>query len=91
MNRSIWKFPILVADEFIIDMPSGARLLDVQVQGEDPMLWAVVDPKAPVVPREFYLRGTGHDAAGLDAKPYVGTFRLRGGRLVFHLFDGGES
>jgi hypothetical protein len=91
MNRSIWKFPILVADEFIIDMPSGARLLDVQVQAEEPMLWAVVDPKAPVVQRKFSLRGTGHDASDLSAMPHVGTFQLRGGGLVFHLFDGGES
>lgn len=86
----IWKFTIPIADEFTIDMPQGAKLLDVQAQGgEQPVLWALVEPDETIQPRCFALRGTGHDATGLDEAEYVGTFQLNRGALVFHLFDRG--
>jgi hypothetical protein len=72
-------------------MPAGARLLDVQTQLAEPCLWALVDDSAPKVSRRFAVRGTGHDAVGLDSSTYVGTFQLVSGRIVFHLFDRGES
>lgn len=87
---TIWKFPIPVADDFEAEMPKGARILTVQTQAGEPVVWAIVSPDAPKVSRWFHVRGTGHPAAGVEAMPYVGTFQLRGGALVFHLFDGGE-
>lgn len=87
MRKSIWKFEVPVADAFTIDMPIGARLLAVQVQHDRPQLWAIVDPLAPTAPRAFAMRGTGHDASAVADCKHVGTFQLRGGALVFHLFD----
>jgi hypothetical protein len=86
----VWKFPIPIADEFSLDMPAGARLLTVAVQGRVPCLWALVDPEATRVPREFRLVGTGHridSPAWLVARlEYAGTFQMADGALVFHLF-----
>lgn len=83
---TIHKFEIPVADEFSIEMPSGARVLSAQTQRETPHIWALVDNENVKELRRFHLRGTGHDCTGLEHTVYVGTFQLRGGSLVFHLF-----
>jgi hypothetical protein len=88
--NTIHKYEVRIDDEFAIDMPKGARLLSVQTQGGIPFLWALVDTDAKQTLRTFALRGTGHPAGGLDFEPFVGTFQLNNGALVFHLFDLGE-
>ena len=91
MSRTIWKFPLgEVNDLLTLSVPKGAELLTMQVQNGEPCIWALVDPSAPKVTRAFAVRGTGHDASGLEASKHVGSFQLLGGRLVFHVFDLGE-
>ena len=71
-------------------MPAGAKLLCVQVQQAIPCLWAMVDPGAIQVQRIIRMWGTGH-CHEMSPGEYVGTFRVVGGNLVFHVFDGGEA
>lgn len=83
--QTIWKYPVVLDDEFELRMPAGARLLTVQVQQGKPVLWALVNPDVPQKTRRFRLYGTGQplpDAPG----EYVGSFQVHGGALVFHLF-----
>lgn len=87
--QTIWKFPLLVTDAQEIDMPEGARLLAVQVQGDAPCVWARVEPQNPTVRRRLYIAGTGHPLYS-DLHEYVATFQLPRHGLVFHVFDGGE-
>ncbi len=82
---TIWKFPVPVADSFAVNMPVGARLLSVQVQHGEPVMWALVDPAASMELRRFHVYGTGHPV-GSEAGEFVGTFQIHGGSLVFHLF-----
>lgn len=93
--KTIWKWPINPLAGLALEMPRGAKLLHVDVQGSgllaQPHVWALVDTEAPKVTRVIVLRGTGHDAVGCDAMPYIGTFLLGKGELVFHAFDGGET
>ena len=89
MNGTIWKYPIEVTDDQAVDMPAGAQVLSVQVQGGAPCVWATVDPDAPVRPRRLRTFGTGHPDCDFSGV-FVGTYQLRGGSLVFHLFDCGE-
>jgi hypothetical protein len=87
--KTIHKYPIKIEDHFTVMMPWHAQILCVQVQRDEPFIWALVDTRNSLVTRHFLLRGTGHDASEVainDAK-YVGTFQLHGGDLVFHLFD----
>ena len=86
--NTIWKFPFQVTDDFEIEMPVGAQFLHVDVQNDySPCLWAIVDPKAPKEVRKFHLSGTGHPLnKKLTKANHVGSFFLRGGQLVFHLF-----
>jgi hypothetical protein len=70
-------------------MPKGARILDVQEQHGQPVIWAEVDTDAETEERLFEVFGTGHEMRnGMCAeREYVGTFQLHGGSLVFHLYD----
>ena len=89
---TLYKYPIPVEDEFALDLPIGAQILCVQAQREEPQIWAIVDPEQLKQSRRFALLGTGHpiDAALADlgkTSQYRGTFQLREGTLVFHLFE----
>lgn len=84
--KTIYKYPVPVADSFSIFLPKGAEILTVQTQGEGAYVWAIVEPGGGVRKRDFCLRGTGHPLG--DVGRYIGTFQLRGGSIVFHLFEG---
>ena len=82
---SIWKWTL--GPERRIDMPKGARLLDVQEQHGQPQLWALVNPEEKELEaRSFRAYGTGHPIKGAPGQ-YVGTFQLDHGGLVFHVFE----
>lgn len=97
--KKVWKFPLQITDEQRIAMPRGAQLLTVQVQGQQPCLWAVVDVDAPSEDRLIIIHGTGHTISGA-ADRYIGTFQIsypaeitsKGvnppSTLVFHVFAG---
>ena len=90
MMLAVWKYPLPFPtyDEFNLTMQKGAKVLTVQVQGDQPCIWALIDASAPTEVRRFRVAGTGHwleqERACLD---YVGTFQLNDGQLVFHLFE----
>lgn len=87
-DLKIYKYPFEVQGDVEIAMPTGATILTVQVQGETPCIWAIVDPEQPIIVRHFRVFGTGHP---LDIEPtlsrYIGTFQLVCGRFVGHLFE----
>lgn len=45
---TIWKFPVPVADEVEVSMPTGARILSLNIQDGQPRIWAFVDILAAV-------------------------------------------
>lgn len=59
--NTIWKYPLYVQDVQTVEMPDEADILTVQVQGDVPCLWAMVNPD--------------------------GTFQLKNGSLVLHVFE----
>lgn len=83
--KQIWKYKLANLETQIIDMPAGAKILDVQIQNGTPAMWALVDPDATEPPRRFALYGTGWDMPD-DPGEYVATFQMPNG-LVFHVFD----
>lgn len=88
--RVIWKYPVRIDDKFALEMPKGAQVLAVQTQNGAPQLWALVDPDAEHESRRFALLGTGHyltPEALEHGLTYRGTFQVRDGALVFHLFE----
>lgn len=86
--NTIWKFPFEITDDFEIEMPQHAKVLTVALQQGTPCIWALVDPVAPKEKRKFHLAGTGHslDKEIVRTYSYAGSFQMREGQLVFHLF-----
>lgn len=90
--KRIYKYPLVVDDVQDIKMAQGASVLCVQAQGETPCVWALVGHNSKMdgpstVRRRFRTYGTGHPMDDAETFPhYVGTYQLRGGALVFHVF-----
>lgn len=82
----IWKWGLRITDVQAIEMPIGAKLLDVQVQHDMPQVWALCDETAPKAMRWFVMHGTGNMIDEVPG-PYIGTFQLQNGQFVFHLFE----
>lgn len=87
MMEKIFKYPIEVTDEQIVLLPTGAKILTIQNQGDIPCLWALVNPTAPTdMAITIRIYGTGHDVTDSDSLEYISTFQMMGGSLVFHSF-----
>ena len=84
--KTIWKYPLSGSSYQSIEMPRGAKILDVQNQSGKPCIWALVDTEQPHEIRNFLVYGTGWKIEGTPGK-FIGTFQLDGGAYVFHLFD----
>lgn len=82
----IWKWSLRVADEQILELPEGAQILDVQIQGGMPQLWALVNPTAPKQPRNIAIYGTGHPVPE-NPGTYIASFQMHDGALAFHAFE----
>jgi len=95
-NMRIYKYPVKITDEFEIEMPKGAHILDVQMQREDACLWAMVDIEAEKETRCFRIIGTGNPIPEFSnwsrmkyrrGYEYIGTFQQHNGALVWHLLE----
>jgi hypothetical protein len=84
---TIHKFPVPAADEFDIMMPHGAQILSLQVQRDQPCIWALVDTTEVLEVRRFKMFGTGHTITSAKDLKFIGTFQVNGGSLVFHVFE----
>lgn len=86
----VYRYPVEVTDQQIITMPTGAEILHIARRDgtEDVDMWALVDPDAAPQIRYFRVAGTGHPLANARRLRHIGTFQLRQGALVFHLFEG---
>lgn len=84
--KTIWKFPLKVADVQQVEMPLPATVLTVQPQGMDVCAWAEVDPKGVKAKVSIAIVGTGHPMPEGRLR-YINTFQLSGGALVFHAYE----
>lgn len=85
--KSVYKYPLKVADSQDVNMPLCAEILCAQMQRDDLCLWAVVDSRAAIGQRRINIVGTGHlYDEGLTGE-YVST--VQAGPFVWHVFDAG--
>jgi hypothetical protein len=87
--KKIYKYDVEVNDTFEVEMPDGAEILTVQVQHQQPVIWALVETNNKTVKRFFRLIGTGNpiEMDEQESLNHIGTFQITGGALVFHLFE----
>lgn len=94
--HTIWKYELDIGEVLPVEMPRGAKVRYVGMQGDQLCVWAQVDSDQPLVKRVFAVHGTGHTIRptarenGTELPTYLGTFMMYGGELVFHVFDHGE-
>lgn len=87
--KAIWKFPIPAhPGPFSLSLPLGAQPLDVQLQDEEPMLWALVETAAPTKPRKFVVVPTG---AAFDPYGWRYVATLQTPPYVWHIFAREEA
>lgn len=84
--KTIWKYDIKIEDSFTLSFPCTSEFLAVQEQRGEAVMWCEVDPDSPQVNRTMFVVGTGHKVPA-DAQNYLGTFQLRSGIFVFHLYS----
>lgn len=84
--RTIWKYEIPLRQDITLEMPQGAKILSVQTQGDQPVLWAEVVNTKPMETRYFVLVGTGKHVPTYASK-FLGTLQFEGGTYVFHLYE----
>ncbi len=84
MEKRIYKYPLTDLSSYI-SMPTGARILSVQLQGNDLMAWALIDKDVPTSEKRcFAIYGTGW-ALDNDPGDYLAT--IQGNGFVWHLFE----
>ena len=89
--RRIFKYPLKVIDKQSIMMPKGAQILCVQRQDhgdglEGPCIWALVAEGVDPENRTFLTIGTDHPI-GKTLGKYIGSYQLRDGAFVGHVFE----
>jgi len=86
---SVWKFELGVTDFAVVRMPEGAKVLSMAESGtfkDRLLMWALVDPDAPMQGRGFRVVGTGHPFPDADECRFVATVPTDVG-LVWHVFE----
>ena len=84
--KAIWKYDLPIGNT-VHHLPEGARILDVQVQDGQPVMWALVNPALPAdMSVEIYCYGTGHEIPQslLESSRYIGTIQQN--MFVWHYF-----
>lgn len=84
--KTIWKFTLAVTDVQEIALPAGAQLLTVQLQANEPRLWALVDDYVGLIQiRTIEIHGTGNPIEGDRRRRYIATFQQP--PFVWHVFE----
>jgi hypothetical protein len=81
--RTVFKYPFPIRDEIEVSMPEGAHIVAVQLQDNQPTMWAEVDTTKTPWPRKFRIFGTGHPIS--DGLRWIATFQM--GSLVWHVYE----
>jgi hypothetical protein len=85
--KTIYKYSIEPGYPFILELPIDSQILTIQVQNNEPKLWALVDTNLEKEIRRLWILGTG-ERVPPEAKTYIGTFQVQEDNLlVFHVFE----
>lgn len=79
MSKIIYKYDLV----HTIEMPKGAQILSIQMQGNQPTLWALADLSAPMEDRRFEIVGTGWIVG--EGFHHIATYV--DGPFVWHVFE----
>lgn len=69
-----------------LKIPAPAKILSVQTQEGEPMVYAMVDDKKEFVEKKILTVMTGKEN-DLEGFRFIGTLMLSGGMFVLHAFE----
>ncbi len=85
--KRVFKYPLQVADKQEIQLPASSKILSVEEQGGQLVLYALVNDTVKMMNTfVVIIHGTGHDADDTDGCDYVNTVKMYDGRIMFHVF-----
>lgn len=85
--KRIFKYVLSATDTQTITLPYPNKVLSVAEQYGNIVVYAWVDDDPTMMKSyTFQIRGTGHNADGLDNYKFLGTVKLQDGELMFHVF-----
>lgn len=84
--KTVYKYDLKGIREQSILMPLDAEVLCVQMQNNEPKIWALVDSENPNELVNFFIFGTGHEIKIKENLKYIGTFQTQNKIFVFHVF-----
>ncbi len=86
--KRIFKYKLENVDQQTINVPFPARILSVEEQNDDIVLYAVADDGegVPTTPVDIVIIGTGDAIQIIDIYTFVGTVKLYGGKEMWHVF-----
>ena len=83
--KSIWKFPLELREEQVVEMPLDSKILSVADQGGQIVIWAEVYTEHRTEQVFFHIFGTGAVIPPSRCqRHYIGTVQLN--RLVWHIY-----
>jgi hypothetical protein len=83
---TVYKYQLTDNPETQLELPTGAEILKVDIQGNSLFLWAMVNPGAKKETRTVEVFGTGHHMPDLNRR-FINTFFAQDGAFVFHAFE----
>lgn len=96
--KMVYKYDVPHAANFVVSLPTGAEILDIQVQDDNIRMWALIDVDVDTYEnRTFKLAGTGtpmkfdkgtKSRLGKGYK-HIGTVQQDG--YVWHIFEVWEA
>ncbi|GEM_PF-5713032 len=85
--KAVHKFKLGPRYPFEVAIQPGYKVLSVKTQGDDIVLYALVDPeREPTAKLMAYVLPTGAQGELPEAARFVDTVMFGGGALVFHVF-----
>lgn len=87
--KTVWKIALANVPLQSVEVPVGATILSVGEQFGVICIWFHCDPApdGPKEKRQIAIVGTGHPAPEKAECRFIGTVALRGGNLMFHVFE----
>lgn len=83
--KTIWKSTLTLAPSQVLQMPLGAKIVAVQDQMGELMVWYECNPDRPLSPRTITLVTTGGDLPDTHVMRYLAT--VQKDEFVWHFYE----
>lgn len=85
--KKIYKYTLQIEYKQTLKLPEGSKILSVAEQNNSIVLYALVNTATENVEHvSILIHGTGHPADDVEDYTFLGTVKLYGGDLMFHVF-----